>query len=72
MKARLKRGKVISGRLADIFVSRKLAEPIKAGRPQKSEEPKPEKAIENKEPIAEEVINKSEEPAKKTRKQTKK
>jgi hypothetical protein len=35
MKARLKRGKVISGRLAEIFVSRKLAEPVKQGRPKK-------------------------------------
>lgn len=37
MKAKLKRGKVISGRLAEIFVSRKLAEPIKQGRPKKEQ-----------------------------------
>lgn len=46
MKAKLKRGKVISGRLAEIFVSRKLAEPIRQGRPKKEKAEETTKAVE--------------------------
>jgi hypothetical protein len=38
MKAKLKSGKIIEGRLAKIFVSRGLATQIKQGRPKKAEE----------------------------------
>lgn len=37
MKARLKNGKIIQGRLAKTFVSRNLAEQIKQGRPKKED-----------------------------------
>lgn len=68
MKARLKRGKVIEGRLAEIFVSRKLAKPLRQNKP-KGEDVKEDSVV--KETEADNEKHEAKEVAKTTKKQKK-